>query len=189
MVFLTFAYLYLGVFFTTLVLTLLSKSFVAAFGSDYSLVLGPFGALLTLLYALAQAPASQPRNCIVGQVISTTIALAFTYIDGLSTYPQLRSSLVLALAVSVMVKLGLTHPPAGAMALLFSEGNLGWSHFAVSLLGSVIAIAMATFINNSTELRQYPTSWGFNELNDYVKSLGGAKNDDGKDEADTTNGK
>jgi CBS-domain-containing membrane protein len=60
-----------------------------------------------------------------------------------------------------MVKLGLTHPPAGAMALLFSDENLGWTHMAVALLGNVIVIAMATLINNSAELRQYPTSWGF----------------------------
>lgn len=120
---------------------------------------------MTLQYGLTAAPESQPPNIILGQVISLAIAIGVGSIDGLDLW--LRQSLATALAVTSMVKLGLTHPPAGAAALIFVGGSNSWGNLAMMLVGNCIAIATSTLINNVNEKRQYPmlrgSRWAYDE--------------------------
>lgn len=122
---------------------------------------------MTLLYGLTAAPASQPRNVLAGQAVSLFIALAISYLHGMDL--SVRESLGTALAVAAMVKLGLTHPPAGAASLLFVGQDLKMSNLAATLLGNVVAVAAATFINNLSYKRQYPTTWGVRFVMDRFK--------------------
>ena len=123
------------------------------------LILGPFGALVTLQYGLTAAPASQPRNVILGQALSLCIAL------GISAVPDLplwfRRTLGTSLAVSVMVRLGITHPPAGAAAMIVSGGMFSWVDVGLMLMGNAVAVVASVLINNVNRKRQYPTFWGF----------------------------
>jgi CBS-domain-containing membrane protein len=52
----------------------------------------------------------------MGQVVSLTNALGVWYADGLELW--VRQSLATALAIVAMVRLGITHPTAGATALI-----------------------------------------------------------------------
>ena len=79
------------------------------------------------------------------------------YGDGMELY--MRQSLATALAITVMVRLGITHPPAGAAALIFSSGLLDWTHVLMMMVGNAIAIGTATLVNNMSEKRQYPMYW------------------------------
>ena len=128
---------------------------------------------MTLLYGLTAAPSSQPRNAMLGQALSLTISLAFSYVDGLAVW--MKQSLSTSLAVAAMVKLGLTHPPAGSSALLFASGSRGWGNFAFMIVGNAIAIGMAALINNMSDKRQYPTFWGLNSVVDRLKKLKNGK--------------
>ena len=148
---------FVGVFISMLMLTRLNVHMIEQRGQDYAIVLGPFGALLTLLYGLTAAPASQPRNVLLGQTIAMTISLGVSYSEGMTVW--MRQSLATALAIAAMVKLGVTHPPAGASALLYASGDQGWSNMLMMLVGNVIAVGSATLINNSSETRQYPMYW------------------------------
>jgi len=116
------------------------------------------------MFGLTGAPATQPRNAIVGQALSISIALAINYIDSLD--PWIKQSLGTALAVGAMVKLGVTHPPAGGAAIVFSSSRMSWINMAYMLAGNVIAIASCTFINNLSDKRQYPTFWGLRPIVD-----------------------
>jgi CBS-domain-containing membrane protein len=131
---------------------------------------------VTLLYGLTAAPASQPRNVILGQTVSLAISLAVSYIDSMEIW--MRQSLATALAVTCMVKLGITHPPAGASALIFSSGLLDWTHMLMMIVGNVIAILAATLINNISNKRQYPMYWGAGFLEEFVR-----KRQEGRKEA------
>lgn len=146
-------YTFLGVFCTLLILTRMN-SFI---DDEYDMELGPFGALMTLQYSLTAAPASQPANAFLGQAISLSIAIGVASIDGLDLW--LRQSLATALAITTMAKLGLTHPPAGAAALIFAGGSNGWGNLAMMLAGNCIAIITAMLINNFNMRRQYPMTW------------------------------
>lgn len=86
-----------------------------------------------------------------------TIAMVISYLE---TVPlRFRESLATALAVAAMVKLGITHPPAGAFALVFASEKLGWGSVSMVLIANVIAVLMATLINNLSTKRQYPLYW------------------------------
>ena len=154
---------FVGVFLTLSAMAWLNTRLVENHGGDATLLLGPFGALATLLYGLTAAPASQPRNAILGQVVAIGVVLLLAYIPHWEDMSlEWRAVLSTSTAISAMVRLGLTHPPAGASALLFALGPDRWeaSHLAVLLLAYFIAIGMATFLNNLSDRRQYPTFWG-----------------------------
>jgi CBS-domain-containing membrane protein len=119
----------------------------------------PFGALMTLLYGLTAAPAAQPRNAILGQSLSLTIAIGVGRVSMLSLW--IRQSLAASLAIGAMVKFGVTHPPAGAAAMIFATGAYGWGNLLFVLLGTALSTVVATIVNNSSHARQYPTYWGF----------------------------
>ena len=161
--------------FLTILMLLYFSDFINEQNSQYSLVLGPFGALVTLQYSLTSAPASQPRNVILGQAISISIALCMTYTR---LEANIRRSLGTALCVSLMARLGVTHPPAGAAALIFTGGGYTWVHMGIMLAGNVLAIISAAGINNFNVKRQYPTSWGFGYWIKYVCPRKGSKKGD-----------
>lgn len=159
---------FIGAFSTLLMVTRLNFYMTKERGLDYKIILGPFGALVTLLYGLTAAPASQPRNAILGQAIALTISMAVSYADDkMELY--MRQSLATALAVTAMVRLGITHPPAGAAALIFSSGALDWTHVLMMIVGNVIAIGTAVLINNLSEKRQYPVYWGVGCVEDFAR--------------------
>jgi len=156
-----------GTFLTLAILQQMNTALTESTDGKYKMALGPFGALMTLQFGLTAAPASQPRNCVLGQLFSLTVALVFVYIDGMSGW--LRQCLATSISIGGMMKLGIVHPPAGATAFIFSGGGFGWPSMASMLLGNLLAIACATLINNWNEKRQYPTFWGFGFLFDAWK--------------------
>jgi CBS-domain-containing membrane protein len=112
---------------------------------------------MTLLYGLSAAPASQPRNIVLGQGLSMAIGICIGYADNLENW--FRQSLSTSLSIAAMVELGVTHPPAGSVALLFATGQYGWGNLLFIMVGNVIAILAATFINNLSDSRQFPSFW------------------------------
>lgn len=72
----------------------------------------------------------------------------------------MKQSLGTAISVAAMTRLGITHPPAGAAALIFSGNEeLGWGNLLFVLIGTALATLSATFINNWSDKRQYPSYW------------------------------
>ena len=124
---------------------------------SYAFPVGPFGALVTLLFALSSAPVSQPRNIFYGTIIAGVTGLCFSYIKAIPHW--LRLTLGTSTALTIMSKLGVTHPPAGALATIYSSGNYHWGHLALSLLANFIAVFMAILVNNLNKKRQYPQYW------------------------------
>jgi CBS-domain-containing membrane protein len=89
----------------------------------------------------------------------------------------MRQALGTSLAVATMAKLGVTHPPAGAEALLFASGDYGWGNMLFVLVGNIIAIGAATVINNFSEYRQYPIFWGLQHAIDSIRGHDRGKTD------------
>ena len=163
----------LGAFCGLVVLSSLNEYYMMLSDDDYFLLIGPFGALMTLQYGLTSAPASQPRNAILGQAVSGAVSLAFTYIPESILAVWLRRAVGPAVAIGVMVKCGVTHPPAGAHAVLYASGKYNFGFYALVVLSSAISVIPATFVNNMSSKRQYPTYWTLLKLP--VKSSGAKK--------------
>ena len=161
------AWTFVGAFITLAILTNINKALETKYGASHSIVMGPFGALMTLQYGLTAAPASQPRNALIGQTLGLLIAHGVGQADGLELW--LKQTLATSLAIAAMVKCGATHPPAGAAALLFSNGSRSWQNLGMMLMGNVVAIVCAAIINNANERRQYPTFWGIKPIIDLYR--------------------
>jgi len=148
-----------GAFCGLLVLSPLNEFYKILSDNDYFLLIGPFGALMTLQYGLPAAAASQPRNVVLGQAVAGAVSLAFTYIPESILPVWLRRAIGPAVAIGVMVKCGVTHPPAGAHAVLFASGRYNFGFYALVVLSSAISVIPATLVNNMSAKRQYPTYW------------------------------
>lgn len=127
---------------------------------DQVFLIGSFGASAVLVFGAANSPLAQPRNLILGHLLSALI--------GVTTFRLFPSELWLssALAVSLsIVAMQITrsmHPPGGATALIASVGSdriksLGYGYVISPVMsGVVILLFVALVINNLPRHRRYP---------------------------------
>lgn len=100
---------FIGVLITHLILSRLDLLIQTESNKELSMVLPPLAALTTLQFSLTAAPASQPRNALLAQIVGVTVAILLCYIPNLD--PWLRSALAPAIVIPCMARLGITHPP------------------------------------------------------------------------------
>jgi CBS-domain-containing membrane protein len=142
---------FVGGFLAIAVIALLAQSLHVA------LVLGSFGASCVLVFGYPDVPFSQPRNVIVGHVLSTVIGLAFVHFCG----PHWWSvALAVGSAIAVMMLTRTVHPPAGSNPVIVFLMQPGWE-FALfpTLSGAVILVLVALFYHNLTRESRWPKYW------------------------------
>ncbi|MBJ8106761.1 MULTISPECIES: HPP family protein [Bacillus cereus group] len=141
----------LGGFLTILTLTYLTSI------TSTELLMAPFGASCVLAFGVWNAPLSQPRNIIGGHLISTFIGLSIYHLFGNEYW---TIALAVGMAIAVMMLTRTTHPPAGADPIIVILGANSWSYLVTPVLvGSVVIVVIALFINNMSSKRSYPTFW------------------------------
>ena len=150
-----------GTFFALFLLSSLNEYIQYLSEDEFFFVLAPFGALVTLQYALTAAPASQPRNTILGLAVAGGSAMLFTYIPESVLPLWIREVVASTVAIGLMVKCGFAHPPGGALAVLIASGKYNWTMYGFTLVGAVLSMLPAVIVNNLSNKRQYPTYWGF----------------------------
>ena len=160
---------WLGVCATLLALSGANQLAQRLSDGQYVVILGSWGALMTLLFSAPASPLVQPRNIFGGNLVSASVAILFHYLSGeeyLGVVPLwLALAFAPATAISAMQFLGVSHPPAGAVSLLFIIGppritGMGWGFLLCPLLlGNVIAVLLASIVNNLSSRRQYPMYW------------------------------
>ncbi|KAH7101764.1 HPP family-domain-containing protein [Auriculariales sp. MPI-PUGE-AT-0066] len=130
-------------------------------------IIGSFAASAVLCFGAIQAPFSQPRALVGGHLLASIIGVCINKIFALlppDRYEDLRwLSAALSCAVTIvgMDMLNVTHPPAGATALLACSEDgitaIGWLYIPVILLSSLIMLVIALCTNNIQ--RRYPVYW------------------------------
>ncbi|AXR15529.1 HPP family protein [Bacillus thuringiensis] len=141
----------LGGFLTILTLTYLTSI------TSTELLMAPFGASCVLAFGVWNAPLSQPRNIIGGHLISTFIGLSIYHLFGNEYW---TIALAVGMAIAVMMLTRTTHPPAGADPIIVILGANSWSYLVTPvLIGSVVIVVIALFLNNMSSKRSYPTFW------------------------------
>ena len=121
--------------------------------SDYTLLLGSFGATSVLVYGFPNAPFSQPKNVIGGNLISSTIgisALKLTEMGMIDTYMAVPLSV--SLSTMIMLKTDTVHPPAGGTAMIAAMGagcisNMGYSFIIPTFFGSAFLYSSSFLFN------------------------------------------
>ncbi|KZO96307.1 hypothetical protein CALVIDRAFT_515139 [Calocera viscosa TUFC12733] len=152
-------------------LALISQA--APYGDGHvPMLIAAFGAEAVLLFVSFKLPQSQPRCVVLANTLSAIIGVVFTKLFALSGRLDLEqpfevvgwacAATIMSVALCVCQLLHLTHPPAGATALLAVESvevyTLGWLYIPAVLTCSLIMVAWACLVNNIFS-RSYPQYW------------------------------
>lgn len=121
------------------------------------LVLGSFGASCVLVFGYPDVPFSQPRNVILGHVLSSLSGLVFLMLFG----PHWWSvAMAVGTAIAVMMATRTVHPPAGSNPVIIYLLHPGWGFLLMpTLLGAIILVLVALVYNNATRETNYPKYW------------------------------
>ncbi|MDR5867419.1 HPP family protein [Halomonas koreensis] len=152
------AWSWLGAFFGMSAVTWLNTHWL----SQQLLIVGSFGATSVLIYAAPESPFAQPRNVLVGSVLSALVGVAWFQFVGATA---LGVALAVSLAVLVMQLTHTVHPPGAAAALIAVIGGpeihaLGWAFPLMPVgLGCAVMLVVAILVNNLAHHRRYPRHW------------------------------
>ncbi|CAA7620734.1 HPP family protein [Magnetospirillum sp. UT-4] len=107
------------------------------------LLIAPLAASAVLVFGVHESPLAQPANVIGGHLLSTAIALVLAEVlpPGWWTLP-----LGVGLAIAAMAVARVTHPPAGADALVVLALHPGWWYLVFPILAGSVAIVLAGVI-------------------------------------------
>lgn len=142
---------FVGGFLAIAIIALLAQSLHLA------LVLGSFGASCVLVFGYPDVPFSQPRNVVLGHLLSTLIGLAFVHLCGAHWWSV---ALAVGSAIAVMMLTRTVHPPAGSNPVIVFLMQPGWD-FALfpTLVGAVILVLVALIFHNVTREARWPKYW------------------------------
>jgi CBS-domain-containing membrane protein len=130
---------------------------------DATLLIGSFGASAVLLYAAIRSPLAQPRNLVLGHIVSALVGVGVYRYVGDTLW--LAAALAVSLAIVAMLLTKSLHPPGGATALIAVLGGpgiheLGYAYAIVPAgLGALILLVIALLVNNLARHRRYPDHW------------------------------
>lgn len=121
------------------------------------MLLGSFGASALLLFALPEAPLSQPRSVVLGHLSASVIALGCLALFG----PQWWAvGVATGLGVGFMMLTRTVHPPAGSNAIIVFLAKPGWGMLVGSTLaGTLVLVAIAVVYHRTTRRHRYPLYW------------------------------
>ena len=121
------------------------------------MLLGSFGASALLLFALPEAPLSQPRAVLLGHLSASAIALLCLWLCGPHWWAV---GLATGLGVGFMMLARCVHPPAGSNAIIVFLAKPGaWLLLSSTLAGVAALIAIACVYHRATGRCRYPLHW------------------------------
>lgn len=120
------------------------------------LVLASFGASTVLVFGVPDAPMAQPRNVILGNILSAAAGLVTVLLFGLTWWSPAVGT---TLAILVMFLTKTTHPPGGAVALYAVLGQVSFGYVFTVMAGAALLVVIGLIINNLSPNRHYPRYW------------------------------
>ncbi|WP_052074430.1 HPP family protein [Shewanella mangrovi] len=116
-------------------------AFCSEINPHWVFLMAPFGATAVIVFGLPQSPLAQPKNVILGHLLTALIGLVFLQFFAVT---PLTLALAVGLAVTTMLLSNTTHPPAGANPLLIMLTGQQWSFlFTTVLLGAIVMVMVA----------------------------------------------
>ncbi|MDI3326474.1 HPP family protein [Pontibacterium granulatum] len=141
----------IGGFVAIAVLAYLAQSLEAV------LVLGSFGASCVLVFGFPEAPFSQPRNVVVGHLLSSFVGLLFLTLCGPTWWSV---ALAAGTAIALMIATRTVHPPAGSNPVIVFLTQPAWDFLLFpTLTGALLLVVVAVLYNNLIRKTNYPKYW------------------------------
>ncbi|MBH0059199.1 HPP family protein [Pseudoalteromonas sp. SWXJZ94C] len=110
---------------------------------DYGLwLMAPFGATAVLVFGISDSPLAQPKNVIVGHLITAFVGVVFvTYIGDSSV----SIALAVGIAITLMMLTKTVHPAAGANPILIIVSGQSWDFLIMPVLVGTVFIVICGF--------------------------------------------
>ncbi|PKG56821.1 HPP family protein [Shewanella sp. GutDb-MelDb] len=107
--------------------------------TNTALLMAPFGATAVLVFGVSDSPLAQPKNVILGHLITSFIGVFFfQFID----VTPMSLAIATGLGVSVMLFTKTTHPPAGANPILIMLSGQSWGFLVTPVLIGAVTIVL-----------------------------------------------
>jgi len=120
-------------------------------------LMAPFGATMVILFGLPESPLAQPRNIVMGHVLTTAIGLSVASVVSVSPWSL---GLAVGLAVGLMLLTDTTHPPAGANPLVVMLAGEQWDFlFMPVAAGAVLIVVFGVIYHRLISGHDYPKRW------------------------------
>ncbi|WP_456295749.1 HPP family protein [Vibrio sp. AK197] len=120
--------------------------------TDIALLMAPFGATTVLVFGVPDSPLAQPKNVIVGHMLTALIGVIFSQYVGTTPWSLAAAT---GLAVSAMLLTKTTHPPAGANPLLIMLTGQSWGFLLTPVLFGAVVIVLI-----GQTMRKLQRQWG-----------------------------
>lgn len=120
-------------------------------------LMAPFGATMVIAFALPDSPLAQPKNIVLGHLLTSFIGLLILSLLGVTA---LSMGLAVGLAVTLMMLTKTTHPPAGANPLLIMLTAQQWPFLITPVLtGTLLIVAVVWLYHRLVTGKAYPKIW------------------------------
>mmetsp|Transcript_20041 Transcript_20041/g.25609 ORF Transcript_20041/g.25609 Transcript_20041/m.25609 type:complete len:241 (+) Transcript_20041:58-780(+) len=133
--------------------------------SDYTDVLGSFGASAVLIYGAPNAPLSAPRNQIFGQFVAAVIGIMcrLWIVDSMDGNVGLALPVSITLCIFVQAVTQCFHPPAGGTNLIMvlspTTSKIGFGQLVPVTYGTLVMFGWGLLCNNLNPENKYPLYW------------------------------
>ncbi|MDK9698436.1 MAG: HPP family protein, partial [Siculibacillus sp.] len=109
------------------------------------LIVAPLGASAVIVFGMPESPLSQPANVLGGHAAAAFLALT---VDHLGPGGPITLAVTVGVVIALLGVVRLTHPPAGATALVVLLSHPGWSFlFTPVIAGSVVLVLTAVAVH------------------------------------------
>ncbi|RZO19735.1 MAG: HPP family protein [SAR86 cluster bacterium] len=113
----------------------------------------PFGASMVLVMAVHESPLAQPKNVLLGHILSAMGGVLIYSFMGVSA---LSLGLSVGLAVFLMASFKVIHPPAGANPIIAVLGGEGLDFILMPVAIGALFIVLFAIVYNKILKRNYP---------------------------------
>ena len=128
-------------------------AYLSSLDTSVMLLIPPFGASMVLVMGVHESPLAQPKNIILGHILS---ALSGVVIFALIGSSPLSLAIAVALSVFVMASFNIIHPPAGANPIIAILGGKGIGFVLIPVAIGAIFIVLFAIVYNRLIGRNYP---------------------------------
>ena len=117
-------------------------------------VVAPLGASAVLVFGLPESPLAQPANVLGGHAVAAFLSLA---VDHLAPRGPIALAVTVGAIIALLGLVRLTHPPAGATALVVMLTHPDWSFlFTPVIAGSLVLVLTGVLVHRLPPRGVYP---------------------------------
>ena len=129
---------------------------ILTYKTSYGIFLiASFGSTMVLLYGYPESPFAQPKNIILGHLLTAFIGVIFLNFIPLPIF--INIPFAVGFGVMFMILFKVTHPPAGGNPIIVIIGSVSFDYLLTPvLIGSIIVVMFGVIINKFLFKKEYP---------------------------------